>query len=179
MTAPLRGRWAAGIPPRNFAWIVKDRLAISERPGGYARNHRRVRRQEEIVWLRAQGFTRIVSLLASPHNLHAYDEFEMTWSHFPLGPSTDYRLRLPEVYSSIDAWMKESEKLLVHQEELGDSMMGVAAGYLLWSGMLESGPQAIAGLEQIARRQMGPSGRELVAIVDELMPDKRARPARE
>ncbi|MGH9207833.1 MAG: hypothetical protein ACRD1G_14970, partial [Acidimicrobiales bacterium] len=62
----MRGKWAAGISPRNFSWILPDQLAVSERPGGYARNHRRVRRQEEIFWLRGNGFNRIVSLLPSP-----------------------------------------------------------------------------------------------------------------
>ena len=29
----LRGRWAQGLEPRFFCWIVRDRLAASERPG--------------------------------------------------------------------------------------------------------------------------------------------------
>ena len=58
-----KGKWAAGIPPRNFTWVIKDRLAVSERPGGFAPNHRKVRRQEEIIWLQVQGFTRVFSLL--------------------------------------------------------------------------------------------------------------------
>jgi hypothetical protein len=164
----MRGKWAAGISPRNFTWIIRDRLAISERPGGYARNHRRVRRQEEIVWLRAQGFTRVVSLLGSPHNLHAYDELEMKWSHFPLGVASDPRTVLPRLYVSLDEWLAAGEKLLVHQEELGDVLMGVAAAYLLWSGRLSVGPQAIAATEQIVKRQMGPAGRQLVALEPEL-----------
>jgi len=41
----VKGKWAAGIPPRNFTWIVKDQMAVSERPGGFAPHHRRVRRQ--------------------------------------------------------------------------------------------------------------------------------------
>ncbi len=60
----MKGKWAAGIPPRNFTWVIKDRLAMSERPGGFAPNHRKVRRQEEIIWLQMQGFTRVVSLAA-------------------------------------------------------------------------------------------------------------------
>ena len=36
--------------------------------------------------------------------------------------------------------------------------MGVVAGYLRWSGMVPSGPQAIAVVEKILGRQMGPSG---------------------
>ena len=51
-----------------------DRLGAGERPGGFARNHRKVRRQEELIWLSVHGFTHIVSLLDSPHNLHAYGQ---------------------------------------------------------------------------------------------------------
>ena len=87
----MKGKWAQGIAPRNFAWIIKDQLAVSERPGGYARNHRRVRRQEEIIWIREQGFTRVISLLASPHNLHAYEELDVAWEHVPMGPHADIR----------------------------------------------------------------------------------------
>ena len=46
----MKGKWPAGIPPRNFTWVMKDHLAMSERPGGYAPNHRKVRRREEIIW---------------------------------------------------------------------------------------------------------------------------------
>jgi len=37
----------------------------------------------------SQGFTRVVSLLASTHNLHAYDELHLEWSRFamPLPPT--------------------------------------------------------------------------------------------
>ena len=169
----MRGKWAAGIPPRNFAWVIKDRLAISERPGGYARNHRRVRRQEEIIWIREQGFARIISLLASTHNLHAYDELGVPWAHFPFPPHADPTGVLPELYGHLQQGLAAGEVLLVHQEELGDRLMGVMAGYLLWAGMLESGPQAITILERICSRQMGPAGRELVALAPELQSQSR------
>ena len=54
-SSPMKGKWARGITPRFFAWIIKGHLAVSERPGGYARNHRKVRRHEEILWLRGRG----------------------------------------------------------------------------------------------------------------------------
>ena len=160
----MRGKWAAGIEPRNFAWVIKDKLAVSERPGGYARNHRKVRRQEEIIWLREQGFTRIVSLLSSPHNLHAYDELGVQWSHFPFAPQADAREVLPDLYQNLRTWTGSGERVLLHMEELGDRLMGVVAGYLLSTKMLQSGPQAITAVEQLVHRQMGPAGRELVAV---------------
>ncbi len=160
----MKGKWAAGIEPRNFSWIIKGQLAVSERPGGYARNHRRVRRREEIIWLREQGFTRLVSLLASPHNLHAYDELGVAWSHVPFGPQDDPRQVLPDLYRSVQQWLAAGDRILLHQEELSDRVMGVAAGYLLWAGLIKEGPQAIAVVEHIVQRQMGPAGRELVAL---------------
>ena len=56
-----KGKWAQGIRPRNFHWVIADSLAICERPGGYGANHRKVRRQEEIIWVREQGFTVVIA----------------------------------------------------------------------------------------------------------------------
>ncbi|MEZ5340801.1 MAG: hypothetical protein R2706_04955 [Acidimicrobiales bacterium] len=66
-----KGKWAQGIQPRHFRWIIAGKLAICERPGGYGGNHRRVRRQEEIIWIRENRFSFVVSLIPSDHNLHA------------------------------------------------------------------------------------------------------------
>jgi hypothetical protein len=121
----VKGKWASGIAPRNFAWIIKDRLAISERPGGYARSHRPVRRQEEIIWIREQGFARVVSLLTSPHNLHAYDELGVSWEHIPLPLHEDPRVVLGELYPKLAEWLAKDDKVLLHQEELSDRLLGV------------------------------------------------------
>jgi hypothetical protein len=165
---PMKGKWARGITPRFFAWIIKGQLGISERPGGYARNHRKVRRHEEILWLRGEGFTRVVSLLPSTHNLHAYDEMDMAWSHIPFGPHDDPSVVLADLYGRLKEWLAAGERVLLHQEELSDRLMGVVAGYLRWSGLVLSGPQSIAVVEKMLGRQMGPSGRELVALVPTL-----------
>jgi len=172
----MRGRWAAGIVPRNFSWIIKDRLAVSERPGGYARNHRKVRRQEELLWLKAQHFDRVVSLLGSTHNLHAYDELGLTWSHFALPPGADLTVPLSGLYPSLYVWLRDGERLLVHQDELGDRLMGVIAGYLLWSALIPDGPRVITAAEQLLKRQMGAAGRQIVALAAELPPPGKLRP---
>ena len=166
----MKGKWAAGIPPRNFTWVITDRLAVSERPGGFAPNHRKVRRQEEIIWLQVHGFTRVVSLLPSSHNLQAYEEKSMASVHYPLPPSGDVRGVLADVFRELHGRLTSGERILVHQEELGDRVTGVVAGYLLWSERLPSGPQAITVLEHITGHPMGPSGRELVAFAGQLSP---------
>jgi len=67
----MKGKWAQGIRPRNFSWVIKDRFAVCERPGGYGANHRRVRRQEEIIWVREQGFTKVMVCTWDRHGLLA------------------------------------------------------------------------------------------------------------
>jgi len=164
----VRGKWASGIKPRFFTWVIKDKLAVCERPGGYARNHRKVRRHEEILWIKCQGFTRVVSLLASPHNLHAYQEEDLAWSHIPFGGNDNPATVLPGLYESLRCWLRDGERLVVHQEEVGDRLMGAVAGYLSWSGLIVQGAQAVAVVERLMGRQMGPAGRELVAMVPSL-----------
>jgi hypothetical protein len=140
-----------------------------------------VRRQEEIIWLRVQGFTRVVSLLPSSHNLAAYDEGELVSSHFPFGPVGDQREILLEIYRNLDEWLAAGERVLVHQEELGDRVMGVVAGYLYWSGRLPGGAQAIVAVEQLIGHQMGPQGRDVAAQAVTLgtaSVDKRRAPPR-
>ena len=166
----MKGKWASGIPPRNFTWVIMDRLAMSERPGGFAPNHRKVRRQEEIIWLQVQGFNRVVSLLPSSHNLQAYEEKSLASVHYPLPGAGDVRCVLMEIFRDVHGRIGAGERVLVHQEELGDRVSGVVAGYLLWSERLPTGPQAITVVEHLTGHPMGPSGRELVAASEQLVP---------
>jgi hypothetical protein len=160
----VKGKWAAGIVPRYFTWIIKDQLAICERLGGYGVNHRKVRRQEEIIWVREQGFTRIVSLLASPHNLHHYEELGVAYKHLPFGPHDDPSEVLPPIWDDLQSQVANGDKIVVHADELGDRLLGVMGGYLIYSGLVPEGPRATAMIEKLVERQMGPQGRELVAV---------------
>jgi hypothetical protein len=104
-----------------------------------------------------------VSLLPSSHNLAAYDEGEIASSHFPFGTSGDQREALLDLYRHLDEWMQGGERVLLHQEELGDRVMGVVAGYLFWSGRLPGGAQSIVAVEQLVGHQMGPQGRDIAS----------------
>ena len=163
-----KGKWAQGIKPRNFHWIIKDQLAVCERPGGYGANHRRVRRQEEIIWIREQGFGCVVSVIGSRQNLHNYDDLGVIWRHRPFANDEDYASYLASLFPEIKALLAEGTKVLVHGEELGDRLCGAVAGFLLWDGLIDTGPRAISVIEQISQRQLGPTGRELVSIAARL-----------
>jgi len=163
----MRGRWAQGLEPRGFTWIVKDRLAASERPGGFARNHRKVRRQEELIWLAGNGFTRVLSLLDSSHNLHAYDEAGIRYEHVPLGRREDWPEQLRRTYELLTEWLAlPDERVLVHHEEFGERLLGVLAGFLLYAfpEVFTTGPDAAVAIERITGRQLGAAGREIVAL---------------
>jgi hypothetical protein len=164
----LRGKWAQGIEPRNFTWILQGKLAVCERPGGYGGNHRKVRRQEEIIWLREQGFTMIVSLAVSPHNLHNYDEMGMPWRHRPFTRSDDQEAFLARLFPELRQLLLEGGKLVLHQDELGDRLSGLMAAYVLWNNLVPGGPQAISVVEQLLHRQLGPDARSLLALVPRL-----------
>jgi hypothetical protein len=124
-----------------------------------------VRRQEELLWLAGHGFTKILSLLDSPHNLYAYEEAGIGYAHVPLGRPDEWAERLPEIYETIAGWLDDPrEKVLIHQEEFGDRLIGVATGYLLYSHLVTEGPHAIVLMERITGRELGAVGREIVAV---------------
>jgi hypothetical protein len=163
-----KGKWAQGIVPRHFHWIIRDRLAVCERPGGYGANHRRVRRQEEIIWIRENDFSYVVSLIPSEHNLHSYDELGLAWLHWPFPPSAEPVVALNQIYPQIQALLAEDKKLLLHLEEMSDRLAGLIAGYLRWAGLVPEPHQAIVVVERLLERQLGPTARELVTVADAL-----------
>ena len=161
----MRGKWAGGIVPRSFTWIIKDRIAISERPGGCGDVHRRVRRQEEIIWIRENGFDTVLSLLASDHNLHSYDELGMAWSHVPFGGAGDGVQRREDVLRRIDDLTTDGRQVLVHREELNDVLCGLMGAYLLRADLAPTGPRAMSIAEQLTGRPLGSAGRAIVSLV--------------
>ena len=59
----------AGLKPNDFFWIIEGKLAVSECIGGGGLTARKIRREEEIQWLKSQGINSIFSLLDSDFNL--------------------------------------------------------------------------------------------------------------
>ena len=168
MPPRLRGKWALGITPRNFTWILRDKLAVCERPGGYGDNHRRVRRQEEIIWIRENGFGCIISLIPAPHNLHNYEELGVSYRHRPFTGGEDLPMWLTAFYRELDALLLEGTKIILHAEEVGDRVVGIMGGYIRWCGLVKEGTQAIAITERIAQRQLDPFAREVILMAADL-----------
>ena len=140
----MRGKWAQGIQPRNFTWVLKDRVAVCERPGGFGSNHRKVRRQEEIIWIRQNGFDFVLSLCGSNANLHNYEEMGVPFHHVPFSGPAAGQLSLTRAMSSIRDHVNAGDKIVLHRDQLGERVFGLVAAYLLWMELVPNGPQAIA-----------------------------------
>jgi hypothetical protein len=164
----LRGKWALGITPRNFTWIIKDKIAVCERPGGYGSNHRRVRRQEEIIWIRENGFGCLISIIPAPHNLHNYDELGLTYRHRPYGILDDQDHWYRAFFTELRELQQQHVKVVLHGEEVGDRIMGLMGAYIRWSGLVEDGSQAIEVTERLAGHQLDPAARQLILRAHEL-----------
>lgn len=162
MPPKLRGKWALGITPRDFTWFMTDKLAACERPGGYGENHRRVRRQEEIIWLRENGFGCVVSIIPAPHNLHNYDELGMPYAHRPFTGIDDLHDWLGSFYAELRAMLDAGTKIVVHNESVDDRLVGILGGFFRWSGMVSDPNECIAITELIAKRQLDPFAREII-----------------
>ena len=108
------------------------------------------------------------SLLPSPHNLHNYDELGVAWLHRPFGPQDAAEEFLPAMLPELRNLLSAGEKLLVHQDELGDRVQGLMAAFLRWAGIIDDGPSAVTVIERLLGRQLGPFGREMVALAPEI-----------
>lgn len=161
----MRGKWAQGIEPRHFTWVIKDRVAVCERPGGYGANHRKVRRQEEIIWLRQNDFDFVMSLCGSNQNLHNYEEMGLPFHHVPFSGPGAGPLSLTRAMASIRDHVAAGDKIIVHRDQLGERIMGLVAAYLLWMELVPDGPQAISITERLFERELGQVAREAVALV--------------
>ena len=109
----------------------------------------------------------------APHNLHNYDELGVAWQHRPFTAEDDETTYLSDLYPELDRLRAEGTMVLLHQDELSDRLVGVVAGYVLWAGLLDNGPQTISVVERMVDRQMGPTGRGLVTLAIGLR-DQRA-----
>lgn len=161
----MNSKWAEGIQPRGFRWVITDKLGVCERPGGYGAGHRRVRRIEEIIWLRRNDIGMVVSLTAIPYNLHDYEEYEQPYVHVPFSAPSDGSERFAEVLHTIREQVSQTT-VVVHHDSIGERVSGVVAGYLLWSGLIDSAPEAITVTEHLLERELGSVARAMVTMAE-------------
>ncbi|MCI0424979.1 MAG: hypothetical protein L0Z49_03320 [Actinobacteria bacterium] len=161
------GRMVAGLKPRGFTWVITDRLAVSERVGGSGFQHRRVRREEEITWLVEEaGINTIVSMLPANQNLAAYRQAGIATYSIPVGANVgaDDVNRFFNILSK--ALARSHAKVLVHREVIDDTLGGLLGGFLVMSGLVKDPILALAVIQQILGRALGPEGRALIPVAN-------------
>ncbi|HSK07293.1 MAG TPA: hypothetical protein VK990_07210 [Acidimicrobiia bacterium] len=153
----------AGLKPRGFTWVITDRLAVSERVGGSGFQHRRVRREEEITWLVEEaGINVVVSMLPGNQNLLAYREAGIATFSVPIGHDLTSK-EVDDFFRTLSkATRQSSARVLVHREVIDDTVGGLLGGFLVVSGLVTDPILALAVIQQILGRALGPEGRSRV-----------------
>lgn len=166
----MRGKWSNGMEPRGFTWVFRDKLCVAERPGGSTNVHRKVRRDEELLWLKHQGVRRVVSILPPMATLEAYNEAGLTSAHYALRGGPQQSELLAACYDDLERSMDKNVVVLLHGDDVSDRLLGVVAGYLQWLGKVPNDHTAIALVERLFRRSLGPDGRAICASAPESPP---------
>ena len=152
----------AGLRPNDFFWVVQGKLALSECIGGRGMTPRKIRREEEIQWLKGQGINSIFSLLESDFNLTSYQEVGFRTYHFPMTEDIQDN-SLKTIFSAIKEALDDPEiRLLVHKEYLDEQIPGILAGYLIYSGLLDDSVLARTIMEEILGRPLSPQAITLI-----------------
>jgi hypothetical protein len=152
-----------GLKPRGFTWVIASRLAVSERIGGNGFQHRRVRREEEITWLKNEaGVTSVISLLPANQNLSAYRDAGLQTHQMVVAPKITSE-DAGRVFGLLDEALADpTAVVLVHREIIDDTLAGLLGGYLIASGRLNDRVLAAAVIQEILGRPLGPEGRALL-----------------
>ena len=151
-----------GLKPRDFAWVIADRLAVSARIGGQGFQHRRVRREEEIAWLLEAGFTAVVSLLPGTQNVNSYEAAGLKVYRAPVELDSEPPA-IDRAFTAIrEALAEPDSRVLVHRDFLDDAVAGVLAGYVVFSGLVNDQRVAAVVIQEIIGRPLGPIARALI-----------------
>lgn len=151
-----------GLEPRGFRWVITGQLAVSERIGGYGFQHRKVRREEEIVWLQDHGVNTVVSLLGGNQNAMAYELAGLRFFGIDVDTDVEPEEAIPVFELLGEAMAPDDAVVLVHRDTIDDMLGGLLAGYLIHSGRLEDPIVATDVIQRILGRAIGPEGRRLI-----------------
>jgi hypothetical protein len=152
----------AGLEPRGFKWVIAGKLAVSERIGGHGFQHRRVRREEEILWLTEQGINAVFSLLPGNQNQAAYEAAGFSYENHPIVAEVE-----PDdagrIFLELEEMMgADGASVLVHRDLIDDTVVGLLGGYLVHAGLIKDPIVATSIIQEITGRPLGPEGRRLI-----------------
>jgi hypothetical protein len=152
----------AGLEPRGFKWVIAGKLAVSERIGGHGFQHRRVRREEEIIWLTDQGINAVFSLLPGNQNQAAYESSGFSYFNHPIVAEVEVD-EAHTIFKELEGMMSiDGVSVLVHRDLIDDTVVGLLGGYLVHAGLIKDPIVATSIIQEITGRPLGPEGRRLI-----------------
>ena len=113
--------------PKRIWWVRKGKLCALERPGGGGRSHRPERRAADIDYLKDRGVRTVVSLMATRHNLSAYEEAGLAALHVPIASWEEAAARLPEAVATVRRELRRRGAVAVHANRHTDLPAAVCA----------------------------------------------------
>jgi hypothetical protein len=72
---------------------------------------------------------------------------------------------LEACYQDLSRCLENKTVVLLHGDDVSDRLLGVLAGYLLWSKRAPTIPTAVALIERLFKRSLGPDGRSLLSDI--------------
>ena len=92
----------------------------------------------------------------------------MPYRHRPFTGIDDLGVWLKTFYTELEDLLSSGMKVVVHNENVDDRIVGIMGGYIRWSGLVEDPSQAITVIERISGRQLDPFGREIMLMAHTL-----------
>lgn len=135
------------MEPQVHTWLIHDRLALAERPGGGGRSHRITRRTAELEWWKQQGIRTVVSTHPARTGLldAALAGFAVEWH--PLRSEDEAGASLQELAMAVGARLDdEQEAILVHCDRPGEWLTAVGAVLSAHLGCTDGPRDALADM---------------------------------
>jgi hypothetical protein len=104
----------------------------------------------------------MISILPLPLNQEAYEEHHFASATYPIMNDNDEHDVVRASFIDLRESMNRGDVILLHGDEVSDRLLGLVAGYLLWTGRVASDAIAIASVERLFRRSIAIEGREIL-----------------
>ena len=112
--------------------------------------------------LQDHGIDTVVSLLGAQQSSAAYELAGLRYFGMDVDAMIEPEETGPVFELLADALEPEDAVVLVHRDTIDDTLGGLLAGYLIYSGMLDDPIVATDVIQRILARAIGPEGRRLI-----------------